>query len=95
MCRSKIPHLGNVNKTSPARGGAELLPGGAVQEIVEFKRQGLTVSAISDLVRYDRKTIRKYLREPDGVPEYRPRAQRPSKLDRFKPHPEEWVQAGV
>ena len=58
-----------MNKTSPARGDGELLADGEVREIVEFERQGLTVSAISELVGYDWKTIRKYLREPDGVPE--------------------------
>jgi len=66
-----------------------------VQEIVELKRQGLTVSDISELIGHDRKTTRKYLQEPERIPVYGPRAPRPSKLDSFKPYVEERLQAGV
>jgi transposase len=51
-----------------------------MQEIIELKRQGLSISAISELTGNDRKTVRKYLAEPEGTPEYGPRAPRPSKL---------------
>jgi transposase len=37
-----------------------------VQEITELKREGLRISAISELSGYDRKTIRKYLLAPSG-----------------------------
>ena len=41
-----------------------------VQEIEELKRQGLSIRAISRLTGYDRKTVRKYLIRPEGVPVY-------------------------
>jgi len=66
-----------------------------VQEIEELKRQGLSIQAISGLLGFDRKTIRKYLLKPDGTPAYGPRAARPSKLDAFKPYIEERQKAGV
>jgi transposase len=66
-----------------------------VQEIEELKRQGLHIQAISRLLGFDRKTIRKYLLKPDGTPAYGPRAARPSKLDAFKPYIEERQKAGV
>jgi transposase len=66
-----------------------------VSEITELKRQGLTIQAISALTGFDRKTIRKYLLKPDGVPAYRPRPKPPGKLETFKPYLQERLQAGV
>jgi transposase len=66
-----------------------------VQEIVDLQRQGLTISAISELTGNDRKTVRKYLTEPEATPVYGPRAARPSKLDAFKPYLQERMKAGV
>lgn len=66
-----------------------------MQEIIELKRQGLTISAISELTGSDRKTVRKYLARPEGTPVYGPRQPRPSKLDAFKPYAEERLKAGV
>ncbi len=66
-----------------------------MQEILRLTRQGLTARAIRELVGHDGKTIRKYLRGPEGTPLYGPRAPQPSRLDRFKPYLEEWMQAGV
>jgi transposase len=60
-----------------------------------LKRQGLSIRAISELTGYDRKTIRKYLILPDGVPAYGPREARTGKLDAFKPYLNERLQAGV
>ena len=37
-----------------------MLRGGEVNDIIELKRQGLSVSQISAMSSYDRKTIRKY-----------------------------------
>jgi len=45
-----------------------------------MKQMGLSVSAISELTGYSRKTVRKYLLNPEGVPDY-PRTAGPSKLD--------------
>jgi transposase len=56
---------------------------------------GMSIRAISRLTGYDRKTIRKYLIQPDGVPVFGPRAKQPGKLDRFKPYLEERMRAGV
>lgn len=66
-----------------------------MQEIIELKRQGLTISAISELTGNDRKTVRKYLTEPEGTPVYGPRERRPSKLDAFRPYLEERLKVGV
>ena len=72
-----------------------MLRGKDVQDIEELKRQGLSVRAISRLTGYDRKTIRKYLIEPDRVPAYGPRAKQPGKLEPFQPYLEERMRAGV
>lgn len=66
-----------------------------MQEIIELRRQGLTISAISELTGSDRKTVRKYLAQPEGAPVYGPREVQPSKLEVFKPYLEERLQAGV
>jgi transposase len=66
-----------------------------VHEIQQLKRQGLSVSAISALTGYDRKTIRKYLTESAAIPRYGPREARPSKLDPYRPYLEERLAAGV
>jgi transposase len=72
-----------------------VLRGKDVQEIEALKRQGLSVQAISELTGYDRKTIRKYLILPDGIPVYRAREPQASKLDAFKPYLQERLAAGV
>jgi transposase len=72
-----------------------VLRGIDVQEIEELKRQGVSIRAISRLTGYDRKTIRKYLIQPEAAPEYGPRPAQPSKLDAFKPYLEERLKAGV
>lgn len=72
-----------------------MLRGKDVQEVAEMKRQGMSIQAISKLLGYDRKTVRKYLIAPVAKPEYGPRPKAPSKLDRFQPYLEERLQAGV
>ena len=72
-----------------------MLRGGDVHDLLELKRQGLSVSAISRLTGFERKTIRKYLAEQPAVPNYGPRRSRPSKLDPFVPYIEERLAAGV
>ena len=66
-----------------------------MEEINQLKREGLSVLAISNLTGYDRKTIRKYLAEPEAVPVYEPRPAPPGKLDGFKPYLKERLSAGV
>ena len=56
---------------------AILLRGEEVNQLVEWKREGLSISEISALTGYDRKTIRKYLSNP-VTPEYASRKPRPS-----------------
>lgn len=73
---------------------AALLRGANVNNISELKRQGLTISRISEITNFDRKTIRKYLRETN-TPLYGPRAPRPNLLDPFKTFIEEKLKAGV
>jgi transposase len=66
-----------------------------MHDIEELKRQGLSIRAISRLTGYDRKTIHKYLTQPEAAPVYGPRATLPGKLDPFKPYLEERLKAGV
>lgn len=66
-----------------------------MNDIAELKRQGLSIQAISAMSGFDRKTVRKYLRDPAAKPEYKARPPEPSKLDAFKPFLEERMKAGV
>jgi transposase len=66
-----------------------------VHDIEQLKREGLSVSAISALTGYDRKTVRKYLDTREAVPVYGPRPPRPSKLDPFRDYIEERLSAGA
>jgi transposase len=66
-----------------------------VHHIVELKREGLSIQSISVLTGMDRKTVRKYLLSPEGVPVYGPRDPKASKLDPFKPYLEPRLLAGV
>lgn len=67
-----------------------------MSDIKELKQLGMSIRAISAVTGYDRKTIRRYLRNEAGItPTYGPRAVRPSKLDRFRPYLEGRRQAGV
>ena len=66
-----------------------------VQEVRELQRQGVSIQAISKLTGWDRKTIRKFLQQPNAQPEYGPRNRSSSKLDPFKPYLEERMRAGV
>jgi transposase len=72
-----------------------LLRGGEVHDIQQLKRQGLSVTAISTLTGFDRKTVRKYLTEAEAVPTYGPRPPRSTLLDPYRPYVEERLQAGV
>ena len=72
-----------------------MLRGDEVHHIMELKREGLSVQAISGLTGMDRKTVRKYLLSPEGVPVYGPRDPKASKLDPFKPYLEPRLLAGV
>ena len=60
-----------------------MLRGRDVKNIEELKRQGLTIRAIGRLTAYDRKTIRKYLIQPENTPVYGPRPVAPSKERRI------------
>jgi transposase len=72
-----------------------MLRGIDVRDIHELRRQGLSISAISGLTGFDRKTIRKYLAQGEITPRVASRPQRGSKLDPFKEYIEERLQAGV
>ncbi len=72
-----------------------MLRGKDVHDLEEMKQTGLSVSAISELTGYDRKTVRKYLLNPEGIPEYPARPTPSSKLDTYKPYVEDWLKAGV
>jgi transposase len=66
-----------------------------VHELEEMKQMGLSFLAISEVTGYDRKTVRKYLLEPEGLPSSGPRVLQPSKLDPHKPYLEGRLTAGV
>ena len=67
-----------------------------MEHIEQLKREGLSISAISEMTGFDRKTVRKYIEEPETKPEYKAnRSGRPGKLDAFKPYLEERLRAGV
>ena len=66
-----------------------------MQHIEELKRQGLSVTAIASVTGFDRKTIRKYLAQPDLLPGYRPRPTKPSLLEPFTSYLEQRLAAGV
>ena len=72
-----------------------MLRGKDVNELEQMKGMGLSVTAISELTGYDRKTVRKYLLEPEVVPAYGPRKAAASKLDEYKPYLEERLSKGV
>ena len=72
-----------------------MLRGTDVDEVMELKRQGLSVRAISRLTGYDRKTINRYLAEPSSRPVYGPRVAAPSKLESHKGYLKERLRAGV
>jgi transposase len=73
-----------------------VLRGGDVNDINELKRQGLSISQISSVTGFDRKTIRKYLNHPQ-TPRYQRRERLPkgNKLEPFKPYLHERMVAGV
>ncbi len=72
-----------------------MLLGRNVNDIEELKHTGLSFSQISELTGYDRKTIRKYLLNPEAVPRYGSRPAGPSKLDPHKLYLEDRLKAGV
>jgi len=72
-----------------------VLRGTDVDEVMELKRQGLSIRAISRLTGYDRKTINRYLAEPSSRPVYGPRVAGPSKLEPHKVYLKERLRAGV
>src|SRR5690349_3002358 len=65
-----------------------------MNQINDYKRQGLSISQISTLTGYSRPTIRKYLGQT-RPPRYGPRQPRPTLLDPYKPYLKERLAAGV
>lgn len=72
-----------------------MLKGSDVEVVVELKRQGLSIRAISLLTGYHRTTITRYLRAPTARPEYGPRVPTEGKLEPFKQYLRERLQARV
>ena len=62
--------------------------------IREFARQGLSITDIAQRVGCDRKTVRKYLADPEP-PCYTARPLRVSKLDPFKSYVQQPLECGV
>lgn len=65
-----------------------------MNEINDYKRQGLTITQISALTGHSRPTIRKYLAQPTP-PRYGPRQPRKTLLDAYRPFLEARLSAGV
>ena len=72
-----------------------MLRGKDVHEIAQMKQSGLSIVAISEATGYDRKTVRKYLLNPETAPAYRRRPPQLSKLEPFKAYLEDRLKAGV
>ena len=72
-----------------------MLRGKTCTRVRQMKQMGRSVSAISELTGYDRKTVRKYLLHPEGVPDYGCRVAASSKLDPHKPYLADRLKAGV
>ena len=73
-----------------------MIRGKDVQEIQELKREGVSIATMSDVTGLDRKTVRKYLLDPDGCPEYGPRREAENgKLNPFKGYLEDRLKSGV
>lgn len=73
-----------------------MLRGGDVKELQELKRQGLSISQLSAITGFDRKTIRKYLADTtEALPRYGPRPSKGSKLEPFEPYLAQRLSAGV
>jgi len=66
-----------------------------VDDLKQLQRDGVSISKISDLTGFDRKTVRKYLNQAGEPPAYGPRSPRPSKLDDYKAYLAERLQSGV
>jgi transposase len=66
-----------------------------VQELTELQRRGMSIQAISKLTGWDRKTVRKYLLQPNALPEYGPRRRHASKLDPFERYLQVRMRVGV
>ena len=71
-----------------------MLRGKDVNEIIELKRQGLSVTQISQTTGFSRPTIRKFLNDPQ-TPHYKPRPTKDSKLEAFKPYLEQRLAQGA
>lgn len=71
-----------------------MIRGGDVKEIEALKRQGVSLSGIAGLTGFDRKTVRKYLEQPEAAPIYGPRAARASTRT-GQPYIEQRLQVGV
>ena len=66
-----------------------------MNHIEELRRQGLSICAIAAVTGFDRKTVRRYLVNPERQPRYGPRPKRASPLDEFKAYVDERLSAGV
>lgn len=71
-----------------------MLRGGEILDIFELHRQGVSIREIAKRTGYSRNTIRKALTQRK-LWGYKPRPNRGSKLDRFKPYLEERIAIGV
>lgn len=61
-----------------------MITGEEVMDIRVLHRQGMSIRGIARELQMSRKTVRRYLRDPELAPVYRTRVPRPSKLDPFK-----------
>jgi transposase len=72
-----------------------VLRGREMDRIRELRREGVSISGIAGMTGRDRKTVRKYLREPVVEARYPRRGSRGSKLDGHKDYIEGRLRAGV
>jgi transposase len=92
-----IPHgnRGGFLADEPCRmayGEEEMLSMNQVDQIKDLQRQGYGPKQIAERLGIDRKTSSKYMLEDDWSPSAVERKQIPSKLDRWKPEIEKWLE---
>jgi len=71
-----------------------MLEGGKVKAIYELQGKQ-SIRKIAETLGISRNTVRRYLRDPDGALERKPRPKRPSKLDPFKQYIMQRLAEGV
>src|SRR6185437_10868589 len=88
------PSRYHSHRSCYSEGGGILLRGREVDEIVSLWQEGVSINEISRLLEMDRKTVRKYLKDP-RVRRYARRKQKPSPIEPYVDYVKERLAQGV